>query len=76
MTYCHGLALFFFKDFIVFFIDIFCMTVLNIEVLKKIVEKLPDDFEVECEYGEGLVIPVSDNITVNISNKKLLLRFN
>lgn len=52
------------------------MTVLNIEVLKKIVEKLPDDFEVECEYGEGLVIPVSDNITVNISNKKLLLRFN
>ena len=55
MTYCHGLALFFFKDFIVFFIDIFYMTVLNIEVLKKIVEKLPDGIDTLIgEKGLGL----------------------
>ena len=44
------------------------MTVLNIEVLKEIVEKLPGDFTVEFDD-----LPVSDKFEVDVSGKKLVL---
>jgi len=50
------------------------MAVLKIEVLKEIVEKLPDDFEVEFKDREDSVFPVSDEITVKIDDKKLVLK--
>lgn len=51
------------------------MAALNIAVLKEIVEKLPEDFEVEFQDREGLVSSVSDEIGVNVSERKLLLKF-
>lgn len=49
------------------------MAVLNIEVLKEIVDKLPDDFSVEFEDGQGKVSPLSDDINIKVSKKKLVL---
>nr|WP_303211593.1 hypothetical protein [Methanobrevibacter smithii] len=50
------------------------MSELSIEVLKEIVEKLPDDFIVEFKNREGSTVTVSDDINVKISEKKLVLR--
>ena len=50
------------------------MAVLDIEVLKGIVEKLPDDFTVEFEDRDGSVSQVSDEVTVKVSEKKLMLK--
>ena len=47
---------------------------LSIEVLKEIVEKLPDDFIVEFEDRDGSNFILSDNIGVKVSEKKLILR--
>ncbi|WP_156064650.1 hypothetical protein [Methanobrevibacter sp. YE315] len=50
------------------------MSELNIEVLKEIVEKLPNDFIVEFKDRNGSTVTVSDDINVKISEKKLVLR--
>ena len=50
------------------------MSELSVEVLKEIVEKLPDDFIVEFKNREGSTVTVSDDINVKISEKKLVLR--
>lgn len=50
------------------------MAVLDIEVLKEIVEKLPDDFTVEFKDRKGSVSRVSDEVTVKVSEKKLVLK--
>ena len=50
------------------------MAILTVEVLKGIVEKLPDDFEVEFQDVEGSVSAVSDEISVRVSEKRLLLK--
>ena len=50
------------------------MSELNIEILKEIVEKLPDDFLVEFEDTNGSTYVVSDNISVKVSEKKLVLK--
>ena len=50
------------------------MSELSIEVLKEIVEKLPDDFIVEFKNREGSTVTVSYDINVKISEKKLVLR--
>ena len=50
------------------------MSELNIEILKQIAEKLPDDFIVEFEDISGSTCIVSDNINVKVSEKKLTLR--
>lgn len=49
------------------------MSELSIEVLKEIVEKLPDDYIVEFKDREGSTVTVSDDINVKISEKKLVL---
>ena len=49
------------------------MSELTIEVLKEIVEKLPDDFIVEFKDRNGSTVTVSDDINVKISKKKLVL---
>ena len=50
------------------------MSELTIEVLKEIVEKLPDDFIVEFKDRNSSTVTVSDDINVKISEKKLVLR--
>ena len=50
------------------------MSELSIEVLKEIVEKLPDDFIVEFEDRNGSTFTLSDDINVKISEKKLVLK--
>ena len=45
------------------------MSELNIEILKEIVEKLPDDFLVEFKDNEGSTFTLSDNINVKVSEK-------
>ena len=50
------------------------MSELTIEILKEIVEKLPDDFIVEFKDRNGSTVTVSDDINVKISEKKLVLR--
>ena len=50
------------------------MSNLTIEVLKEIVEKLPNDFIVEFKDRNGSTVTVSDDINVKISEKKLVLR--
>lgn len=50
------------------------MSELTIEVLKEIVEKLPNDFIVEFKDRNGSTDTVSDDINVKISEKKLVLR--
>lgn len=49
------------------------MAIINIEVLKKIIENVPDDFEVEFDDGTNTV-PISDKIEVDVSGKKLIFR--
>jgi len=48
------------------------MAELNIQTLKQIIEKLPEDYLVEFKDKEGFVTKLSDNIQVNISEKKLV----
>ena len=50
------------------------MSELSIEVLKEIVEKLPNDFIVEFKDRNGSTVTVSDDINIKISEKKLVLR--
>ena len=50
------------------------MSELSIEVLKEIVEKLPNDFIVEFKDRNGSTFTVSDDINVKISEKRLVLR--
>ncbi len=50
------------------------MSELNIEILKQIVEKLPNDFIVEFEDINGSTCIISDNINVKVSEKKLTLK--
>ena len=50
------------------------MSELTIEVLKEIVEKLPNDFIVEFEDRNSYTITISDDINIKISEKKLVLR--
>ena len=50
------------------------MSELSIEVLKEIVEKLPNDFIVEFKDRNGSTFTVSDDINVKISEKKLVLK--
>ena len=50
------------------------MSELTIEVLKEIVEKLPNDFIVEFKDRNGSTFTVSDDINVKISENKLVLR--
>ena len=50
------------------------MSELNIEVLKEIVEKIPNDFVVEFEDINGSTCLVSDNISIKVSEKKLILK--
>lgn len=49
------------------------MDTLTIETLKKIINKIPDDFTVECQ-NNTTTYPLGDEITIDVSGKKLILK--
>ena len=49
------------------------MAILNIEVFKKIIDKVLEDFEFEFDDGTN-TIPISDKIQVGVSGKTLIFR--
>ena len=49
------------------------MDVLDIATLKKIIEKVPEDFEVEFD-DRDTTHKISDKVEIDVSDKKLILK--
>lgn len=43
--------------------------IINVEIMKKILENVPDDFEI---YFENT--PIHDKLEINVSDRKLVLK--
>ena len=50
------------------------MAKLNIEILKKITNTVPDDFTLCFQAPDGYVFDITDNVEIRVSEKKLLLK--
>ena len=46
------------------------MAILNIEVLKKIIENVPEDFDVEF-YNGTTNVTLSDKVEIDVSGKRM-----
>lgn len=46
---------------------------MDVETLRKILEKLPDDFDVVVRHMD-LEVPVRDSVEINVAAKKLVLK--
>ncbi|MBQ3407998.1 MAG: hypothetical protein IJH12_02185 [Clostridia bacterium] len=49
------------------------MTTITIEVLKKIIENLPDDYNVEFDNGKNK-LQIADKVEIDVGLKKLILK--
>ena len=49
------------------------MAILEISVLKEIIEKVPEDFEVEFD-DRDTIHQISDKVEIDVSGKKLILK--
>ena len=49
------------------------MAILNIEVLKKIIENVPEDFDVEF-YNGTTNVPLSDKVEIDVSGKQIIFK--
>ena len=49
------------------------MTILTIGMLKRIIENVPNDFDVEYSDGEK-ESPISDKLEIDIGGKRLILK--
>ena len=49
------------------------MATLTIEVLKKVIDHIPDDFTVEFS-NKTTTVPVTDQIMIDVSGKKVILK--
>lgn len=49
------------------------MTAMTIEVLKKIIERIPDNYTVEFDNGKTSS-PIDDRIEIDVSLEKLILK--
>jgi len=49
------------------------MDVLDIATLKKIIEKVPEDYEIEFD-GRDSTHKISDKIEIDVGEKKLILK--
>lgn len=59
------------KTFYTYLIQLLPMSELTIEVLKQIIERIPEDYIVEIDTGKN-VQQLSDKIQIDISGKKLI----
>ena len=55
------------------FYKLLFMAILNIEVLKKIIENVPEDFDVEF-YNGTTNVPLSDKVEIDVSGKRILFK--
>ena len=49
------------------------MAILTIEVLKKIIENIPEDYTVEYDK-EVTIAPIDDTVEIDITAKRLILK--
>ncbi len=49
------------------------MTAITIEVLKKIIEHIPNDYTVEFDKGKDIV-KIDDKVEIDVSLQKLILK--
>ncbi len=49
------------------------MAILTIEVLKKLIENVPDEYTVEYDK-EVTIAPIEDKVEIDVSGKKLIFR--
>ena len=49
------------------------MAILTIEVLKKIIENIPEDYTVEYDK-EVTIAPIDDRVEVDVSGKRLIFK--
>ena len=55
------------------FYKLLFMAILNIEVLKKIIENIPEDYDVEF-YNGTTNVPLSDKVEIDVSGKRTLFK--
>lgn len=55
------------------FIVVYIMAILTIEVLKNLIENIPDDYTVEYNK-EVTIAPITDRIEIDISGKRLIFK--
>lgn len=49
------------------------MTILTVQDLKKVVERVPDGFTVEYDM-KGSIVPIDDRVEIDISGKRLIFK--
>ena len=47
--------------------------ILTTDILKKLIENIPDDFTVEQDMEESIV-PIDDRVEIDISGKRLIFK--
>ena len=55
------------------FYKLLFMAILNIEVLKKIIENIPEDYDVEF-YNGTTNVQLSDKVEIDVSGKRTLFK--
>ena len=55
-------------------IKILTMTKLNVEVLKKIIDTVPDDFVLGFTAPDGFDFDIIDNVEIRVSEKRIMLK--
>lgn len=55
------------------FYKLLFMAILKIEVLKKIIENIPDNYDVEFHNGTTNV-PLSDTVEIDVSGERILFK--
>ena len=50
------------------------MTILTINTLKKIIENLPEDYEVHYKKEENNINPLTDVVEIDVGNQRLILK--
>lgn len=49
------------------------MAILTIEVLKNLIENIPDDYTVEYDK-EVTIAPINDRVEIDVSGKRIILK--
>ena len=55
------------------FYKLLFMAILKIQVLKKIIENIPDDYDVEF-YNGTTNVPLSDTVEIDVSGDKIMFK--
>ena len=61
------------QDIIIISCRIYYMAILTIDVLKKLIENMPDDYTVEYDK-EMTIAPITDSVTIDVSGERIILK--